>query len=104
MSDDIDTSAGAPGQVDRGEGARAEVAAVIHTAAKIAHEGIPPGADGSRVLAGLILQLAEQVPRLADLPRFESRTASDRSPNEVEAPVEEDRSPQEAPADPARSV
>ena len=103
MSDDIGTSAVTPGD-DHREGARAEIAAVIETAGKVAHEGLAPGADGHRVLAGLILQLAEQVARLADTPQLESRAAADRSPNELQAPVEEDRSPQDAPADPSRSV
>lgn len=103
MSDGIDTSATTSSK-DQREGARAEVAAVIETAGKVAHEGLAPGADGPRVLAGLILQLAEQVVRLTDTPQSESRDAAGRSPDEVEAPVEEDRSPQEAPADPPRSV
>ena len=103
MSEGIDTSAGTSGEGHR-EGARAEVAAVIETAQKVAHEGLSPEADGPRVLAGLILQLAEQVARLTDAPPSQSRTAADRSPNEAQAPTEEDRSPEDAPADPSRSV
>jgi hypothetical protein len=103
MSDDIGTSAVTPDE-DLREGVRAEIAAVIETAGKVAHEGLTPGADGPRVLGGLILQLAEQVARLADAQQLESRAAADRSPNEVEAPLEEDRSPQDAPADPSRRV
>jgi hypothetical protein len=89
---------------DERAGAHAEVASVIETASKVANEGLAPGADGPRVLAGLIKQLAEQVARLAQSSAPGSGIAPDRSPNENEAPAEEDRSPQEAPADPARSV
>ena len=103
MSDDIGTPTATRGE-DQREGARAEIAAVIETAGKVAHEGLAPGADGHRVLGGLILQLAEQVARLADTPQLESRAAADGSPNQLEAPVEEDRSPQDAPANPSRSV
>lgn len=89
---------------DERAGAHAEITSVIETASKVAHDGLTPGADGHRVLAGLILKLAEQVARLAEPSAPGSVSAPDRSPNEEEAPAEEDRSPQEAPADPARSV
>ena len=85
------------------EGARAEIDAVIETAGKVAHEGLDPNADSVRVLAGLVLQLAEQVGRLVDRAATSSAT-TDRSPNEADAPIEEDVSPGEAPARPARPV
>ena len=46
----------------------------------------------------------DMVARLADTPQLESRAAADGSPNQLEAPVEEDRSPQDAPANPSRAV
>jgi hypothetical protein len=97
-------NAGRTSTDDGRAGAHAEVASVIETASKVAHEGLAPGADGPRVLAGLVLQLAEQVARLTEPSATGSGIAPDRSPNETEAPAEEDRSPREATADPARSV
>jgi hypothetical protein len=103
MSDGMGSTGGTSEHEERA-GAHAEVAALIETANKVAHEGLAPGADGPRVLAGLILQLAEQVARLAEPSAAGSGIATGRSPNEAEASTEEDRSPREAPADPARSV
>jgi hypothetical protein len=82
---------------------RAEVDAVIETAGKAAHEGLDPAADSVRVLAGLVLQLAEQVRRLLDEPDGSSKSV-DRSPNETDSPTEEDASPEDSPAEPARPV
>ena len=84
------------------QGARAEVDAVIETAGKVAHEGLDPNADSVRVLAGLVLQLAEQVGRLIDGAATDAREG--RSPNETDAPTEEDTSPGDAPAEPARPI
>jgi hypothetical protein len=81
---------------------RAEIDAVIETAGKVAHEGLAPDADGVRVLAGLVLQLAEQVGRLVD--GASERPTTDRSPNETDAPIEEDVTPEDAPADPPREI
>lgn len=85
-------------------GALAEVDAVIETASKVAHEGLAPGADGPRVLAGLILQLAEQVARLNGAESPHRAGQQDRSPNEADAPVEEDSSPEGPPAEPSGPV
>ena len=84
------------------QGARTEVDAVIETAGRVAHEGLDPNADSVRVLAGLVLQLAEQVGRLIDGGGM--ATSASRSPNEVDAPTEEDTSPGDAPAEPARPI
>ena len=81
---------------------RAEVDAVIETAGKVAHEGLDPSADSVRVLAGLVLQLAEQVGRVLD--GSTATSLADRSPNEVDAPIEEDITPEDAPAEPARPL
>lgn len=84
------------------QGARAEVDAVIETAGKVAHEGLDPSADSVRVLAGLVLQLAEQVGRVLD--DAATSTTDDGSPNEADTPTEEDTSPGDAPAEPARPI
>jgi hypothetical protein len=46
---------------------RAEIGSIIDTAEGVAYEGLQPGSDGPKVLAGLILQLASQVDRLIDV-------------------------------------
>jgi hypothetical protein len=50
---------------DEMDGVGAEVTSVKETAERIANGDVPEGADHTRVLAGLIKQLAEQVERLA---------------------------------------
>jgi hypothetical protein len=90
------------------DGASAELASVIETADLIARDGLSPGSDGPRVLAGLISQLAAQTARLVDAatigtgPDRESQTSL--SPQDVDVPTEEDISPRDAPAEPAREV
>jgi hypothetical protein len=90
------------------EGASAELASVIETADLIARDGLSPGSDGPRVLAGLISQLAAQTARLAETvrskngPDGESQTSL--SPQDVDVPTEEDISPRDAPAEPAREI
>lgn len=98
--------AGADGSGDERSGIVAELDAVIETAGKVAHDGPEPGSDGIRIVSGLVLQLAEQVRRLAEpsIGETASEPVTDRSPNEAEAPSEEDVSPRNAPADPARPV
>jgi hypothetical protein len=87
------------------EGAKAELASVVETAELIAHEGLSPGSDGPRVLAGLISQLATQTMRMLEGADGPVETPdSPQSPNEAEAPAEEDRSPQDAPAEPAHEI
>lgn len=79
-----------------------EVRKTKETAARLANGEYPEEADHIRVLAGMIQKLAEQIERLADgvgtaggpTPR------DDRSRVDREAAVEEDQTPQDAPADP----
>ena len=89
---------------DEAEGVRAEARKTKETAERLANGDYPEGADHIRVLAGMISQLAEQVERLASHgseisngPRTDHRVPP--GPPDVEA--EEDRTPEEAPADPA---
>lgn len=93
-------------RADGTTGVQAEVASVIETAERVARDGPSPGSDGVRVVAGLLLQLAEQVERIAaeHLPDGAAKKPEDASPNEADAALEEDRSPGEAPARPARPV
>ncbi len=95
-----------------------EIRSTRETAEHIAHDGPSPGADVPRVLAGLLSHLAEQVERLAGLlidpsqPTLSSGAASvvDRpdegpsasSSDEAADAMEEDISPQDAPAEPGR--
>jgi hypothetical protein len=87
------------------EGAKAELASVVETADLIARQGLSPGSDGPRVLAGLISQLATQTARLLEAD-VEPVAAPDGPPsaNEADAPAEEDVSPQDAPAEPSHEI
>jgi cytochrome c556 len=81
-----------------------EVRKTRETAARLANGEYPEEADHIRVLAGMIQKLAEQIERLAD----SGGTAGGPTPSdersrvdrEAEAAVEEDQTPQDAPADP----
>lgn len=77
-----------------------EVRTTKDTADGIAHEGPAPDADVPRVLAGLLSHLAGQVERMASLlsPRDTGTPSSD------DDAAEEDVSPQDAPAEPARDL
>jgi hypothetical protein len=88
------------------EGISAELASIVRTADLIAHEGLQPDSDGPRVLAGLISQLGTQLLRVVEPGSEDPRqTISDnQSPNEEDAPTEEDVSPEDAPAEPPRDV
>jgi len=88
------------------DGAAAELASIIETADLIAHDGLSPGSDGPRVLAGLISQLATQTARLLDPAGIvpTERPQSTESPQEADVPTEEDISPRDAPAEPAREI
>jgi hypothetical protein len=88
------------------EGVSAELASIVRTADLIAHDGLQPDSDGPRVLAGLIAQLGTQLLRVVEPGSEDPRQASsdNQSPNEKDAPTEEDTSPQDAPAEPAREV
>jgi hypothetical protein len=87
------------------EQVRAEIGSVIHTAENVADDGLQPGSDGMKVLAGLILQLAVQVDRLIEIGDGTRKDVpSSSSPNEAETPTEEDATPAKAPADPPRPV
>ena len=88
---------------DEWNSALAEVRRTKETAERVANGDAEEGADQIRVLAGMIHQLAEQVERLAagGLTQVSSsRPGDERSPNEAEAPQEEDRTPEDAPAEP----
>jgi hypothetical protein len=83
-----------------------EIRKTRDTAARLANGDYPEDADHIRVLAGMIQELAEQVERLAgvgDDPAA-SRSGSSKVPSpgakDAEAAVEEDQTPQDAPADP----
>jgi hypothetical protein len=80
-------------QTSEAAGAMAEVAKVRETAQRLADGDYPEEADHIRVLAGMIGQLAEQVERLG-------QQASAPSARDAEALVEEDRTPERAPAQP----
>jgi hypothetical protein len=80
-------------QTSEAAGAMAEVAKVRETAQRLADGDYPEEADHIRVLAGMIGQLAEQVERLG-------QQASAPSAHDAEALVEEDRTPERAPAQP----
>ena len=91
-----------------------EVRKTRDTAARLANGDYPEDADHIRVLAGMIQKLAEQVERLAgsdggagSAPSAGSTTggptnttASQPARKDAEAAVEEDRTPQDAPAEP----
>lgn len=89
---------------DQSEGIRAEAKKTKETAERLANGDSPEGADHIRVLAGLIHQVAEQVERLAaqldELPDG-SRQEGGMSSHEAERQLEEDRTPEDAPAEPA---
>jgi cytochrome c556 len=83
-------------EIDR-TGALAEVAKVRETAQKLANGDYPEQADHVRVLAGLIGQLAEQVERMS--PQGDMRPQGEERSSAV-ATLEEDATPEEAPAEP----
>jgi hypothetical protein len=92
---------------DRVPGAMAELRKTKETADRLANGDSPDDADQIRVLAGLVRQLAEQVERLVTGQAAAVRTATaapaaerDRAEAEAEATVEEDRTPERAPAEP----
>ena len=86
------------------QGIRAELESIIETADLIAHDGLQPDSDGFRVMAGLISQLASQTTRLLQMPQ-EAGSGNDRQePVRRDAGLEEDISPEDAPAEPSRDV
>ncbi len=84
----------------------AELDSIIETADLIAHDGLQPGSDGFRVLAGLVSQLARQTARMLDagLGTEGQSGGAAQTPNQREAPTEEDISPEDAPAEPSRDI
>ena len=79
------------------------------TAARLANGEYPEDADHIRVLAGMIQQLSEQIERLAGAavkgndagqPSKGSEGGMQAGAKEAEAAVEEDQTPEDAPADP----
>ena len=81
-----------------------EIRKTKETAARLANGDYTEDADHIRVLAGMIQKLAEQLERLAGDGRTASTSSSasvrSREVPNAEAAVEEDRTPQDAPADP----
>ena len=81
-----------------------EVRKTKETAAKLANGDYPQNADHVRVLAGMIQKLAEQVERLAGgggaTPTSDPSSVRSTKARGAEAVVEEDQTPQDAPADP----
>ena len=95
------------------EAVLAELRSTRETAQGIAHDGPAPDADVSRLLAGLLAHLAEQVERvvsllpkgtpIGDRPVPERRAVGGTTPpQEDDDATEEDISPEDAPAEPAR--
>ena len=88
------------------DGVGAELESIIETADLIAHDGLQPGSDGFRVMAGLVSQLATQTARILDA-GFGTETLDGgeaRATKQQEASREEDISPQDAPAEPSRNI
>jgi cytochrome c556 len=82
-----------------------EIRKTRDTAARLANGDYTEDADHVRVLAGMIQKLAEQMERLAPNGQAASHTTgsgrSGQGDSQIEdAVVEEDRTPQDAPADP----
>jgi hypothetical protein len=82
-----------------------EIRKTKDTAARLANGDFTEDADHVRVLAGMIQKLAEQVERLAVNVQAASHTTGSGSTGQGDsqiddAVVEEDRTPQDAPADP----
>jgi hypothetical protein len=90
----------APVSGDDLEAILVEIRSTKETAQGIAHDGPAPGADVPRVLAGLLSHLAEQLERMASL----LSKGSDAAPVANADAQEEDISPQDAPAEPARDL
>ena len=67
------------------EAIRAEAASTKETADRLANGDYPEGADETRVLAGMVKQLAEQIERLAAM--ASSSSTSSGSPDAVSSPV-----------------
>jgi hypothetical protein len=86
------------------EGAVDEIRKTRDTAARLANGDYTDDADHIRVLAGMIQKLAEQVERLtgdgAAVPASGADAGRTRAEADAEASVEEDQTPQNAPADP----
>ena len=83
---------------------QAEAKKTKETAERLANGDYPDGADHIRVLAGMISQLAEQIERLASPGSVTSDgPGNDRhaDPDGPEVEPEEDRTPEDAPAEPA---
>jgi hypothetical protein len=98
---------------DRADAILAEVRSAKETADRMANGEYPDEADHSRALAGLIRQLAEQFERYLDnrepaTPRVQPAASGasggarlPAAPVDESAAAEEDRTPEDAPADPA---
>lgn len=96
--DGISTTAGG-GDVDA---ALVEIAKVKETAERLARNDAPQEADPARVIAGLVHQLAEQVERVVATvrPPIPGSGGFPEDRHDVEMRLEEDRTPEDAPAAP----
>ena len=84
------------------ETARTEARKTKETAERLANGEYPEDADHIRVLAGMIHQLAEQVERLASQGSTDaSEQAVTQPSSETKGRLEEDVTPERAPAQPA---
>jgi hypothetical protein len=90
--------------VNQVQGIRAELESIIETADLIAHDGLQPGSDGFRVMAGLISQLASQTTRLLQMSQSTGGGNDRQEEVRRDTRPEEDVSPEDAPAEPSREV
>lgn len=87
-----------------------EIRSTRETAEKIAKDGATEGTDVPRLLAGLIAHLAGQMEQLAsgvplsDRERGQDQGHEESAPQNADAIQEEDVSPRDAPAAPARDL
>jgi hypothetical protein len=85
------------------DAALAEIAKVKETAEHMARDDSPPGADGFRVIAGLVHQLAEQLERIVAAghqPPIPGDAGYPEDRHDRAVMLEEDRTPHAAPAEP----
>ena len=87
-----------------GDAALTEIRKVHETADHLARGDTPEEADQVRVLAGLVSQLAEQVERLVTPAAAQTTSNASADPDTIrhdrEVTLEEDRTPEDAPAEP----
>jgi hypothetical protein len=85
------------------DAALVQIAKVKDTAEHLAKDDAPPGADQFRVIAGLVHQLAEHVERIvaaSGQPPIPGAEGYPEDRHDAEVRLEEDRTPDVAPAEP----